>query len=112
MGLEAARLRPFHLFPDRRNGMRVHALRRQLAFGNQFLDGIDIDRAIDLAEKLGFLLGPIAVADRIDEKVTQRLTLEQFAQHVIDLAAQRSTRLFKLFQKPAIDFAFPRVRGA
>ena len=94
------------------DGVRVHALRRQLALGDELFDRIDVDGAIHLAEEFGLLLRPIAIADRIDQQVAQRVALEQFAQHVVDLAAERGPRLFKLFEKPAIDFALARVGGA
>ena len=72
----------------------------------------DVDRAVDLAEQFGLVLRPVAVADRLDQQIAQRLALEQLAQHVIDLAAERRARLFQLFQQAAIDFALARVRGA
>ena len=83
-----------------------------LRSATKLLDRGDVDRAIDLAEQLGLLLRPIAVADRIDQQVAQRLALEQLAEHVIDLAAERGARLFQLFQQAAIDLAFARVGGA
>ena len=55
---------------------------------------------------------PVAIADRLDQQVAQRLAFEQLAEHVVDLAAERRARLFQLLQKPAIDLAFARVGGA
>ena len=101
-----------HLLADFGDRARVHAFGGQLAFGDQLLDRLDIDRAIDLAEQLGLLLRPVAIADGVDQKVAQRVALEQFAEHVIDLAAERRPRLFQLLQQAAIDFAFARVGRA
>ena len=83
-----------------------------LRSATSFSIACDIDRAVDLAEQFGLLLRPVAIADRIDEQVAQRLALEQLAEHVIDLAAERLARLFQLLQKPPIDLAFARVGGA
>ena len=78
----------------------------------QLFDRIDINSTIDLPEQLGFLLRPVAIADCIDEQVAKCLALEQFAQHVIDLATERGPCLFKLFQKTPINFALASVRSA
>ena len=43
------------------------------------------------------------------KKVAQRLALEQLAEHVEDLAAERVARLFELFEQPAIDLALSGV---
>ena len=112
MRLQAAGLRALHLLADFATALRVHAFRRELALGDQLLDRVDIDRAIDLAEQLGLLLRPIAVADRIDQQIAQGVALEQFAEHVVDLAAKRRARLFQLFEQAAIDLAFARVGRA
>ena len=73
---------------------------------------VDIDRAVDLAEQLGLRLGLVAVADRLDQQVAQRVALEQLAEHVVDLAAERRARLFQLLEQAAVDLALARVGGA
>ena len=83
-----------------------------LRSATSFSIACDIDRAIDLSEQLGLRLRPVAVADRIDQEVAQRLALEQFAEHVVDLAAKRLARLLQLLQQAAIDLALARVGGA
>ena len=65
-----------------------------------------------LRKSSAFYLGPIAVADRIDEEVAQSMPLEQFAEHVVDLAAERGARLFQLFEQPPINLALAGVCGA
>ena len=112
MRLKAARLRPLHLLADFADGVRVHALRRELALGDQLLDRVHVDSAVHLAEELRLLLRPIAVADRIDQKIAQSVALEQFAENVVDLAAERRARLFQLLKQAAIDLAFARVGRA
>ena len=112
MRLQPARLGALHVFADGRDNRRVHALRGQLALRDKPLDRFDIDGAVDLAEQLGAFLRLLAVADRIDEQIAQRLTLEQLAEHVVDLAAERPARLLQLFEQAAIDLAFARVRRA
>ena len=92
--------------------MRVHALRRELALGDQLLDRVHVDSAVHLAEELRLLFRPIAVADRIDQKIAQGMALEQFAENVVDLAAERRARLFQLLKQAAIDLAFARVGRA
>jgi hypothetical protein len=87
MRLEPARLRALHLFADGCNGVRVHPFRRQLALGDELFDRIDVDGAIHLAEEFGLLLRPIAIADRVDQQVAQRVALEELPQHVVNLAA-------------------------
>ncbi len=112
MRLQAARLGSLHLLADRSDGVWVHPLRGQLALGDELLDGVNIDRAINFAEKLGLLLRAVAVADSIDQQIAQSMALEQFAEHVIDFAAKGGPRFFKFFEQAAIDLALSRVGGA
>ncbi len=112
MRLEPTRLRALHLLPDFTDGMGVHALGSELAFGYQLFDGIHIDDAIDLAEQLSLCLGTIAVADRIDEQVAQRMAFEQLAENVVNFAAERGARLFEFFQQTTIDLALACIGSA
>ncbi len=57
-------------------------------------------------------LGLLAVADRLDEQIAQRLALElQLAEHVEDLAAQAPARLLELLQQLAVDVALAGLLG-
>ena len=112
VGLQAPRLRALHLFPDRRDGVRVHALGGQLPLGHQAFDGADVHGVVHLLEQARLCLRRVAVADGVDQQVTQCLALEQLAQHVVHLAAQRRPRLFQLFQQAAVDLALAGVGGA
>ncbi len=50
-------------------------------------------------------LGLLAVADRLDQEVAQRLLLEQLAEDVVDPAAERLARRFELLQEAGVDGA-------
>jgi hypothetical protein len=80
--------------------------------GDELLDRRDIYRPIDLSEQLGLCLRPLAVADRLDEQVAQSVALEQLAEDVIDLAAERLARLLQLLQQSAVDLALACVARA
>src|SRR5262249_54949197 len=54
-------------------------------------------------------LRPIAIADRIYEKIAQGVAFEQFAKNVVDLAAKRRARLFQFLKEAAIYLAFARI---
>src|SRR5260221_535933 len=112
MRLETTRLRTLHLFADGRDRIRVHSFGGQLALGDELLDRIDIDGAVHFTEKLRLLLGPVAITDRVDQQVSEGVSLEQLAEHVIDFAAQRSPRFLELLEEPAIHLAFAGVGGA
>ena len=58
---------------------------------------LDVHGVVDLLEQLGLGLGRVAVADGFDQQVAQRLALEQLAQHVEDLAAERGLRASSSF---------------
>ena len=92
--------------------LRIHTLGGQLAFGDEFFNRVDIDCAVDLSEKFGFYLGSIAITDGIDEEVAQSVPFEQFAKHIVDLAAKRGPRLLQLFEQPPINLTLARVCGA
>src|SRR6266550_8252019 len=54
----------------------------------------------------------LAVANRLDQEVTQGLAVElQLAQHIEDLTAQRSTSLFELLQERAVNVPFAGLFG-
>ena len=54
----------------------------------------------------------LAVADRLDEQLTQRAPFElQLPEHVEDLAAQRRSRLVQLLEQRPVDLALPRALG-
>ena len=65
-----------------------------------------------LRKSSAFYLRSVAVADGVDQQVAQSVPFEQFAEHVVDLAAKRGARLLQLFEQPAIDLALARVGGA
>ena len=112
MRLQPPRLGALHLLPDGGHGTRVHALRGELALDDQPLDGRHVDRAVHLAEQLGLLLRPVAVADRVDQEVAQGVALEQLAQHVVDLAAEGGAGLLELLQQAAEDLVLAGAGGA
>jgi len=65
----------------------------------------------DLGES-GAHLGPLAVADGFDEKVTQWPAVElHVAEDVEDLAAERLARLIELLQEYPIDVPLARLLG-
>ena len=68
-----------------------------------------IDGTIDLLEKTGFDLILLAILDGLEQEILERGSLEQFAQNIIDPAAQGFASRFELFQKPGVDFTFARV---
>ncbi len=112
MRLQTPGLSPLHFLADGRDSAGVETFRGELALGHQGFDRGDIDGAVDLAEELGLDVGPVAVADRVDQKIAQRLALEQLAQHVVDLAAEGCARFFQLVQQASINLAFACVGGA
>ena len=112
MRLQAARLRPLHLLSNFGDRAEVHTLRGELSFGDEFFDRVDIDRTVDLPEKFSFYLRSVAVADSVDEEVAQSVPFEQFAEHIVDLAAKRRPRLLQLFEQPPINLALAGVCGA
>ncbi len=57
-------------------------------------------------------LGLIAVANRLDQQLTQRQSVElEFAEHIEHLTAERLARLFELFQQPVVHVALARFLG-
>ena len=68
-----------------------------------------IDRTIDLLEKTRFHVLLLAILDRLEQQILQRHTVEQFAEHVIDTAAQRLARSFQFLQQPRVNLAFARI---
>ena len=58
------------------------------AFGDELVQALADGRVDDLVEP-GADLGVVAVADRLEEEVAQRVALERLAEHVEDLAVRR-----------------------
>jgi hypothetical protein len=94
--LEASGLRPLHFLADGRDDLGVEAFRGELALRHQGFDRANVNRAIDFSEQFSFLLGPVAIADRVDQEGAKGLALEQLAKHVVDLAAKRRACLLQL----------------
>jgi hypothetical protein len=63
------------------------------------------DGAVPLAEQFRLRLRPVAVADRIDQEVAQRVAFEQFAENVVNLAAEGDAGLFQFLKKAPVDLA-------
>ena len=52
----------------------------------------------------------LAILDRLEQQVLERDAVEQFAEHVIDTAAQRLARSLQLFEQPRVNLAFAGIR--
>src|SRR5207302_10314920 len=57
-------------------------------------------------------LGLLAITDRLDEQLAERLAFElELAQNVEHLAAERFPSFFELFEECAVDLALARLLG-
>ena len=88
---------------------RVHAFAGQLAFADQGFDAGPIDRSIHHLEQASTHVRPFAIADGFHQRIAQRGGFQQFAQHVVNPAAECAAGLFQLLQQPAIHLAFARA---
>ena len=78
------------------------------AFGDELVQALADGRVDDLVEP-GADLGVVAVADRLEEEVAQRVALERLAEHVEDLAVVGLALLLDLGEQLGEDGAFPGV---
>ena len=69
------------------------------------------DRGVDHQRQLRLHLGPLAVADGVDEQLPQGLAPERLTEHVEDLIAERPALLLELLEQPLEDLALPGVVG-
>ena len=110
--LQAARFGALHVLADAGHAARVHRVVGQRALFEQVLELRPVDGVVDGLRQPGAHLGPVAVADRLDQQVAQRPALElELAEHVEDLAAERLAGLFELLQQRAIDVALAGLLG-
>ena len=68
-------------------------------------------RVVDHLQEARLDLGLLAVADRLDQEVAQRLLLEQLAEDVVDPAAERLARRLELLQEAGVDRALAGLVG-
>ena len=110
--LQAAGLGTLHIFADAVDAARVHGVMGKGMFFEQVLKLAAVERVIQHRRQAGTHLGLIAVADRLDQQVTQRFALElELAEHVEHLAAEGLAGLLQLLQQLAIDVAFAGLFG-
>ena len=108
--LKSARLHALHIGTNRRDAVYVHRVLGQCVFVQQLLQLCTVKaRVDDLIQSITYLL-PVAVANRFDEKITQRTVLEgEFAEHIEDLAMQCLTLLLQLVKEPLEHHALTRL---
>jgi hypothetical protein len=64
-----------------------------------------IENAVDLLEELGANLGLVAVTDRFDEQLLERLFIERLPENVENPTAERLALLFELQEEPLENLA-------
>jgi hypothetical protein len=74
--LEPSGLCPLHFLTNGRDDLGVEAFRGELALRDQGFDRADINGAVDFPEQLRLDVGPVAIADGVDQQVAQRLAFE------------------------------------
>ena len=105
VGLEALGVRPLHLLADRLDPAEREGLLGQRAALEQVQEVGVAGRVVDHLQEARLDLGLLAVADRLDQQVAQRLLLEQLAEDAVDPAAKRRARRFELLQEAGVDGA-------
>ncbi len=109
--LEAAGLGALHVFADAADGRRVHAVAGERALVEEVAAALAVDDVVDDLLEPGPDLGLVAVADRLDEQLAQRLVAEELAQDVEDAAAEGLALLFELLEQ-ALETSPSRVSSA
>ena len=80
------------------------------AFGDELVQAL-ADGLVDDLVQPGADVGPVAVADRLEEQVLERLALERLAEHVEDLALVGLALLLDLVEQLGEDHALAGVVG-
>ena len=112
VGLEPAGLGPLHLLADlpmRRTSMLI--VGEGAARSSSVVRCVAVERASTTSVQPGADLGLVAVADRLQEQVAQRIASKTLAQHVEDLAAQRLALDLQLLEQALEDLALARLLG-
>ena len=109
MGLQPPGRRPLHLLAHPLDGHGVEPFAGELVAGDEAVDVVDVDGAVDRPEQAFAHVRPFAVADRLHEELAQRPRLEQLAEDVVDPAPQRLPGRLELLQQPPVNRAFPRL---
>ena len=105
VGLEALGVRPLHLLADRLDLGEGQGLLGQRAALEEVEEVGVAGGVVDDLEEARLDLGLLAVADRLDQEVAERLLLEQLAEHIVDPAAECRARRFELFEQAGVDGA-------
>src|SRR5664280_1774731 len=110
MRLQPSRLRFLQFQPDALDLRESQDLRVQ---GLAFDEGAQAfpDRGVDDQVELGPHPGVLAVPDRSDEQVAERLALEGLAENIEDLPAVGPTLLLDLVEQPQVDLPFTGALG-
>ena len=98
------RLNLLHFLPDSHDLMNVHGILGQGVFVDQLLQGLNIQRAIhDLIQFCAYL-GPVSVADGLNEQIPEGLVIEgHLSQDVEYLAAEGIAFFLQLFKEALVD---------
>ena len=110
--LELARLHALHVLANGSYAASVHdVIGKRILFEKPF-NGARVERCIDHLVEPRPYLGVIAIANRIEEQVTERLAFKgNSAQDVENLAAQRGTFHLELAEQALEYFSLARLRG-
>ena len=100
----------FHFLAHRADYRGVKALPRQLVAGDEVVDVLHIDRTVHRPEQALPHCCPVTVADGFHEEFPQGPRLEQFAEHIVDLAAEGFPRGFQFFEQALVNRAFAGFR--
>ena len=104
--LKSARFGPFHFFADAVYTSCVHGIVGQCPFFDQILQLAWIESICDHLCQPGSHLGPLPIADRLNQEITQGLAFElELAQDIKHLASERMPGLFEFIQQRTIDIA-------
>ena len=108
--LQLASLGPFHHVTDLIDPGFGEDVNRQSTFGYHILEPF-ADVLVDYPHLPGLHFRVVPVADRFDQKVTQRTVDERITEHVVDLITERLSHLLDLGEEPIEDCTLPGFIG-
>ena len=110
--LEAARLRPLHLFADALHARGVHRVVDELPLFQEVLQRARVEGVVHGGVEPRPHFGPLPVPDRVEQQLPQGPPLElQLPEHVEHLAAEGLPGPLQLLEQPPVDVALARIVG-